>query len=200
MMAVITGDIINSKKVKTEQWLAILKELLNYWGKEPVKWQVYRGDSFQLEVSNINDALKAAYYLKAGIKTIANLDVRMAIGLGEKSHSSKNITEANGSAFVNSGECFEDLRKQRLAIKTFDPKFNDQMNLLLELALLTMNHWSPTVASIIKIALENPKENQKGIAKILGKSQSTISEALKRGGFEEIMDVEKRYRYLIGDI
>jgi hypothetical protein len=200
MIAVITGDIINSKRVKTEQWIVILKELLNYWGKEPEDWQIYRGDSFQIELSNVKDALKAAYYLKAGIKTITNLDVRMAVGLGEKTHAAKKITEANGSAFVNSGVCFEALRKQRLAIKTLDPELNDQMNLLLKLALLTMNHWSPTVASVIKVALENPKGNQKGLAKMLGKSPSTISEALKRGGFEEIMDVEKRYRYLIGDI
>lgn len=200
MIAVITGDIINSREVQTECWINKLKELLNYWGEEPEKWQIYRGDSFQLELQSINDALKAVYHLKAGIKSIKNLDVRMAIGLGEKIYNSTQVTESNGGAFVNSGECFEALKKQRLAIKTPNLEIDNQINLLFELALLTMNYWSPTVASIIKIALENPEKNQKEISKILEKSQSTISEALKRGGFDEIMHLEKRYRNLIGDL
>ena len=200
MIAVITGDIINSRSVETERWIDLLKELLEHYGAEPEKWQIFRGDSFQLELPKAEEGLKAAYYLKAGIKSIANLDVRIAIGLGEKSHSSKNITEANGSAFINSGECFEMLKKQRLAIKTPSQKVDEEMNLYFKLVLLTTNHWSPTVASVIRKALENPKKNQKEIAKIQGKSQSSISETLKRGGFEEIMDVEKRFRCLIDNI
>jgi len=200
MIAVITGDIINSREVKTEQWIDKLKKLLNHWGKQPIKWQIFRGDSFQLELSHAGDALKASYYIKAGIKTIGNLDVRMGIGLGEKTYVTKKITEANGSAFINSGECFEQLKKQTLAIKTNDAKIDDQMNLLFKLALLTMNHWSPTVASVIKVALEQPEKNQKAMSEMLNRSQSAISEALKRGGFEEIMAVEKRYKYLIGGV
>ena len=58
MIAVITGDIINSKKSSPKLWLEALKTILNNYGSSPLVWEVYRGDSFQLEV-NPKDALKA---------------------------------------------------------------------------------------------------------------------------------------------
>ena len=42
--------------------------------------------------------------------------------------------------------------------------------------------------------IENPEKNQNDIALLLGKSQSTISEALKRGGYEEIMQLNAFYK------
>ena len=42
--------------------------------------------------------------------------------------------------------------------------------------------------------LENPNKHQKDIALILKKSQSSISEALKRGGYEEIIKLDNYYR------
>ena len=50
MTAVLTGDIINSRKSKTPDWLSNLKETLNKFGQEPKHWEIYRGDSFQLEI------------------------------------------------------------------------------------------------------------------------------------------------------
>jgi DNA-binding MarR family transcriptional regulator len=108
-----------------------------------------------------------------------------------------SITESNGTAFINSGECFDGLKKQKLEIKSPWHTFDEEINHLLELALLTMNHWSTVTALAIRTAMENPGMNQKAIAKKLGKSQSSISEALNRGGYEEIMNMERRYRHLV---
>ena len=116
MTGIITGDIINSKKSDPKQWLNALKTILNSYGKSPLTWEIYRGDSFQLEV-NPNLALEACILIKATIKQFENIDVRLAIGIGEKEYHSESITESNGSAFVNSGECFENLKKTTLAIK-----------------------------------------------------------------------------------
>ena len=49
-VAIITGDIIDSRKVKPETWLPALKMALSTYGKEPKHWEIYRGDSFQLEI------------------------------------------------------------------------------------------------------------------------------------------------------
>ena len=49
MIAVITGDIINSQKSDSELWLPKLKELLGSWSTTPENWEVYRGDEFQLK-------------------------------------------------------------------------------------------------------------------------------------------------------
>src|SRR5687768_12105756 len=104
MISVITGDIINSKRIKPSTWLKALKKDLNSWGDTPKQWEIYRGDSFQLEIKNAADALTAAIQLKTTIKSLKGVDVRMAIGIGEKNHNARNITESNGSAFIHSGE------------------------------------------------------------------------------------------------
>lgn len=188
MVAIITGDIVNSRKDNTFAWLSTLKETLVTMGQEPKQWEIFRGDSFQLETTPV-EALTQAILIKASIKQGKDLDVRMAIGIGDKTHDAPKITEANGTAFINSGKCFETLKKKYLAIETPNPDFNDQMNLMFDLALLTLNDWSPATAETVKLALNNPGLNQKELGLLMGKSQSSISEALSRAGYEELLKV-----------
>ncbi|WP_421889255.1 SatD family protein [Marinoscillum sp.] len=194
--AIITGDIINSRKAESTEWLPALKGALNQYGSTPKAWEIYRGDSFQLEVS-AEKALYAALYLKACMRQYKNLDARIGIGLGEKTHSASRITESNGSAFRHSGECFDSLKKNTLAIKSEWPELDQEVNGYLSLALLTIERWASNASTIIKTAMENPQLTQTELAKKLGKSQSTISESLTRAGYDEIMQMEKQYRNLI---
>ena len=193
MIAVLTGDIINSKEGSIESWLNILKETLHQYGDEPKNWSVFRGDSFQLSLAP-EKALMAALHIKSTIKQTKLQDVRIAIGIGDENYSSSKISEANGSAYVNSGECFESLKKQTLAIKSNNEKLDQSLNIMFSLLKLTINNWSSSVSEVIKTAIENPEENQKSLARLLNKSQSNVSESLKRGGFEEIMNINEFYK------
>ena len=108
MTSILTGDIIKSRSIKnSEVWLSILKEALIACSQNTSQWNIYRGDSFQLESSNIAESLKTAIYIKACIKTIKGLDVRIAIGVGEKTFSGNSVVESNGEAFQFSGETLE---------------------------------------------------------------------------------------------
>jgi hypothetical protein len=93
-----------------------LKECFERIWQRTERLEIYRGDSFQLVVDPA-DALVIVLLLKATIKQHKALDVRMAIGIGTIDYTSK-VTESNGSAFINSGECFEGLKKQTLGIQT----------------------------------------------------------------------------------
>lgn len=194
--SIITGDIINSRNASTtEIWLNGLKKILKRYGNEPKNWEIYRGDSFQVEISDPAESLFAAILIKASIKQIKNLDVRLAIGIGDKTYSAEKISESNGSAFVNSGNCFENLKGKTLAIKTPWYEFDNQINTLIDLAALTMNSWGSVSSEVTSVAMLNPTMTQKELAQLLKKkSQSTISESLKRGGYEEILQMEKLFR------
>ena len=187
---------MNSRKIPDSRWLKTLKSALNRYGQEPLSWEIYRGDSFQLEVKP-PEALQAALFIKASIKHYKQLDARMAIGIGEKNFEASKITESNGSAFIHSGECFENLKKQTLAIQSPWLEVDQEINLYLDLALLTIDNWTSNISFIIKTAIEYPELTQGELAKRLNRTQSTISESLNRAGFEEIMHMEKRYRELI---
>ena len=58
MIAVITGDIINSKKMNPKAWLKPLKTELDTIGDTPKIWEIYRGDSFQAIINNAGRCFK----------------------------------------------------------------------------------------------------------------------------------------------
>ncbi|MFD0941440.1 SatD family protein [Pedobacter boryungensis] len=194
MIAVITGDIINSRALP-EEWISTLKSALEGLFGKNINWEIFRGDSFQIEL-NAKDALINAIYIKACIKTLKKADVRIGIGIGKKSTNSTKVTEANGEAFVNSGFAFDTLKvnKVNMALKTPCKAFDANFNLLIKFALIAMDNWGPISAEMIKYAIENKNLKQDKIAKISGRSQSSVSEALKRGHYAEIIELENKYR------
>jgi len=189
MKAVLTGDVINSRKVETSKWLSVLKEALGEYGKPPTQWEIYRGDGFQLKIEP-SRAIRTALYLKACIKQLSKLDVRIAIGIGEEEYAAEKISESNGSAYARSGEAFETIKKRKMVLST-GSNSDELWNAMLDMAMLTANDWSAAVAEAVKVALENPEKNQQQLAELVGKSQSTMSEALTRGGFEELMEMNR---------
>lgn len=112
MICIITGDIKGSRRAKSANWLEGIKQLFQKFGKNPIDWEIYRGDEFQLEVKNSEEALLVAFQIKAYLRTIS-LDARMSIGLGDKTYKAKRISESNGSAFINSGEAFNLMKKTK---------------------------------------------------------------------------------------
>ena len=122
MIAILTADIINSRKLPSKKWMDAFKAFLNTFGKSPNDWEIYRGDEFQIEIKNPEDALLIAVQIKSFFKSI-HLDVRISLGFGDKTYKTRKITESNGSAFIRSGQKFETLKKQKLnLVKSFSFK------------------------------------------------------------------------------
>ncbi|HAH54369.1 MAG TPA: hypothetical protein DCM02_03555 [Flavobacterium sp.] len=201
MIAIITGDIVNSRKLSSKIWIDGLKKLLNTFGKNPIEWDIYRGDEFQLEVKNPEDALVVALQIKSYFKSI-KMDVRMSIGLGDMTYKAKKISESNGTAFSRSGEVFETLKKQKinLAINSGNEAFDDEINLMLRLSLTFMDNWFIQSAEFVLTAIENPSLSQEEIGVKLGINQAAVSRRRKRAQFDLVMEVEKYFRNKIKTI
>ena len=198
MTSILTGDIIKSRRSQDSLWLNSLKEILNTLGDSPKYWQIYRGDSFQLEVENPEKAFYTALKIKAQLKSTENIDVRIGIGIGKKDFNTNSITESNGEAFINSGYAFDNyLKKQTIAIKTPWEEINKELNIAFDLALLTMDSWTKNSAEVFKLSLQQEDFTQKEIGEVLGITQGSVSERQKRAGFESIMKLEKRFQKLI---
>lgn len=188
MIAVITGDIIHSRKVASEVWLPKLKTYFASIASRPGEWEIYRGDSFQLEIP-VNDALRTAFCIKALIKANNKIDVRMGIGIGEKEYTGASVTESSGTAFTRSGHRFEQLKDQTLGVKSAFENTDTDFNLLLKLAGFIADNWKPATSETIFHMLNNPNILQKELAHQLEKSNTTISKALKRGAYDELLEV-----------
>ena len=201
MICIVTGDIIGSRKLKSKNWIDGLKKLLNSIGKSPIDWEIYRGDEFQFEVKNPENALFITLQIKAYLKTI-KLDARMSIGFGDKTHKAKKISESNGTAFVRSGELFETLKKQKinLAVSSGNVAFDTEINLILKLGLSFMDNWLVQSAEFVGITLINQSLSQEEIGLQLGINQAAVSRRRKRAQFDLVLETEKYFRNKIKTI
>lgn len=195
MTSVITGDIIGSRQQESEHWVEDLKKILSPLGKNPSEWEVYRGDEFQIEVKNPEDVLLTAVLIKAHLRAIKS-DARMSIGFGNKTHNAEKISESNGTAFINSGELFETLKKQKvtLAMRTRDTSFDEKLNLMMQLALTFMDNWLVQSAEFVAKAIENPTLSQEELGQKLGINQAAVSRRQKRAQFDLVMNLDRYFR------
>lgn len=196
MIAVITGDIIGSRKAESLLWVEALKTKLGKYGSTPKEWEIYRGDEFQIELMEPEKALLCALELKACIKTFHKLDVRMSIGLGDKSYQGDRVSESNGTAFSNSGNQFDQLKKQKinLAVRSPHKEFDQEINLMLKLALVTMDTWSTVSAELADIVFANPHLLQEEIAQQLKIKQSAVSQRTRRAQLDLVMELIQYYQ------
>jgi len=187
MTSVITGDIINSKNVEPKIWLPLLKDALNFLESDTRLWEIYRGDSFQIELKNPQNSFLSAVYIKACIRMIKGLDVRLAIGIGAKTYQ---------------GETVEYLKKDKvnLKIKTPDDTLNRDLNLYFKLTLISMDNWTVNSAEIIKKQIENPNKIQTEIAQLIGINQEAVSKRMKRANLEEILELNALFSYKISNL
>jgi len=195
MTSVITGDIIGSRQQKSKDWVEDLKKILAPFGETPGQWEVYRGDEFQIEIQNPEEALLVAIQIKAQLKAI-KLDARMSIGFGDKTHNAEKVSESYGTAFINSGELFETLKKQKvtLAMRTGDAVIDEKMNLMIQLALTFMDNWLAQSAEFVAVAIENPTLSQEELGQKLGINQAAVSRRQKRAQFDLVMHLDRYFR------
>lgn len=187
MKAIITGNVMNFQEIDSEIWSKELQNLFRTVGKEQKDWTFYQENHFQLLIE-ANKAFEFAILIKATLIAIKPLDARIAIGIGEIEYDSEQITESNGSAFINSGEQFNELKKSTLAIRTTNERVNQELKTVVDLITFIMNNWTEKMAEYFKIAYLNQNMNQKQLAKLLElKSQSTVSSILKRAAYDEII-------------
>jgi hypothetical protein len=180
----------------------LLKVLENNWIDT---YETYRGDSLQCEVRSpeyslrvaliirsffrayFPDELKPKVIFRKGDKAIAskgyfatNFDVRLGIGIGTVDFIKKNkITSSDGEAFRLSGEALDNLAQgtQRMALRTFNPSFNEQMEPPILLLDALIQKWTQNQAELVLYKLQDKKEEE--IAGQLKITQSAVNQRTK---------------------
>ncbi|TRZ43667.1 SatD family protein [Robertkochia solimangrovi] len=197
MTSVITGDIVNSRGVSDPQkWLKPLKKLLADRVEDELKWEIFRGDSFQAEITDPAKAFEMIVLIKSTIKMIKGLDVRMALGIGVKEGEPVNIAEARGEVYLHSGALFESLKQEKLsiALKSNDPEMDEELNLMFQLGCIAMDNWTPNSAEIVRLSILNPTLSQTELGMLIGIRQNTVSERQKRAYLDEVLAIRDHYK------
>lgn len=183
LYAIITGDIVSSRKVNVQEWMPKLEETLHYYSDN---FDIFRGDSFQLAVP-IEQSIEAIFLLKATIRTVEPLDVRIGLGIGEISHWDAHIKNSAGEALINSGEAFDELEKNFVSVKSPWEDWDESTTIMLQLATELANRWTLNMAETVAMTIKNPTANQRELAKLLNrKYQSQISTELGNANWQKI--------------
>ena len=171
LKGIITADIIGSTSIDADA-RGELPELINQLTDElqevsQIQVEIFRGDSFQVMVQDIEKTPLVAVLLRAGLRKselrskTKILDARMAIGIGKVSYINEKITLSDGEAFILSGREFDELGKRKLSILT--PSEDVNAELRVETAFLddVISHWTRQQSECIYNALlTNAKQYQ----------------------------------------
>ena len=211
MIAVITGDIINSRKMPDKMyWLERLKEILRQKPKisadEQSRAEIFRGDSFQWEWQKPEEVLKAALQIRAGLKALPlfhknKMDVRLAIGIGAAGYTSSSVTESDGEAYHFSGHRLDETKKsgEKLAIKTIWQDFDEEMTVSFQLASAIMDDWTAASAETAWHLLTEEMVQSK-LARKLNISQPAVNKRLSKSHLDAILHLEKHFRAKVKEL
>ncbi|SHL70745.1 hypothetical protein [Hymenobacter psychrotolerans] len=193
--AVITGDVVESTQYNYSDVLFVLKEsLTKAFERQPgARYEIIRGDSFQIFVPDSNVALSKAFEIRAllrsstvaGIGNKDQLDAKISIGVSSqaKHELRDSLGESYGAAFLRSGRQLNLLKSsgQRLVVVSDEPDTDSWMNLCLSVAELTISRWSPEQCKAILESIKNCNQTQ--IAQTLGITQAAVNQRLKNAGW-----------------
>ncbi len=203
--AIITGDIVNSTKLTVEgreimlNNLQLIPEVLS--PIQEVSIEIFRGDSFQVGISNASSALRCALAIRAWLRSHKDhrckiLDARIAIGIGTLDYESDALSTSDGEAYRLSGRLLDDMNKSRLEIKTPWHEVNEELKLSTAFADDIVNSWSQNQSKIILQRLITMK-NHVELSLEIGISRQMVDKSLKAAKEDLIEAYIRRYEVLI---
>src|SRR5690606_35831120 len=163
MKAVLTADLIESSQYDEGVLKKVLDTLTSEFDliikqnkKKTIRFNIYRGDSFQGIVEEPENALLISLQIKAAInrihlkKTKKNkayskiADFKIAIGIGSIDLERKAISESNGQAFQFSGRSLDEMKtgNRKTRLKTPDEEIDDEFNTSFYLLDTITDKWS----------------------------------------------------------
>lgn len=212
IQAIITGDIIDSTRLteaERKKMLAALKKVFQEIEdkKQKVDFKIFRGDSFQGNCPEPEDALWISLKIKTALLKVSlsggQLDARIAVGIGKAGKPTKNIGTADGEAFRNSGQLlnpktkeeYKKLKDYKFLFKSPWNEVNEEMEVLLSALDALISKWTTEQAEVVYELLKHKTQTQ--IATELNKSQSSISERLQNANWLAVNNILARYQTVI---
>ncbi len=206
--SIITADIVNYTKF-VESAEGNLVDEFTKWTKKmgdfsEVKYELFRGDSFQCLIPNLSQTLKIcllnrAYFLRLS-KNQNGLDLRQSIGVGNIDLLKKTLSRSDGEAFRYSGRSFDGMDKKgnRIIFKSSFPEVDAELNTSLSLLEAIIQGWTSTQADVFFYKLQGKKEKE--IAEQLNISQPAVNRHLKAVSWSAIEKLLNRFEELITKI
>jgi Sigma-70, region 4 len=206
--SIITADIVNYTKIAQSSGGNLIDDFTKWTKKmsifSEVKYEFFRGDSFQCIIPNLNQTLRVcllnrAYFLRLS-KNQNGLDLRQSIGVGDVNSLKKTLSRSDGEAFRYSGRTFDEMDKKGncLVFKSSFSEIDAELNTSLTLLEAIIQGWTSTQAEVFFYKLQGKKEKE--IAEQLNISQPAVNRHLKAVSWSAIERLLNRFEELVTKI
>lgn len=197
--AVLTGDVIKSSRLAPEVRQHVMDCIVQtgnrlpeiFAGVEVSGPEVFRGDSWQMLISDARYGLHSAFYLRAVLRSLFLVDTRIGIGVGGLERPpSAAVGSADGPAFRRSGRALDQLRRNETMLCLLEEEptaINDMLNAGLRFGARWASQWSKVEAFAVARSLEGRKQIEIADAWLGGATTpQNAANALRRAGWSEL--------------
>jgi hypothetical protein len=199
-IAVISGDIVSSTKLTSDQFEQLLERI-----KEIQKWitegyssnahSIERGDEFQTVVHDIENALRYTIIYRVGIKALGKaFESRISFAIASNADLRESVSESMGDAFVLSGRGLKTLKNDRLLFNSDSIELTEHFDLLLKYLDRQLTDLTSRQCEVMLPMLRtNEGLSISALAKQLNVATATASKSFKASGWPLISELNGRF-------
>lgn len=199
-IAVISGDVVNSTKLNSDQYEQLLKRV-----KDIQTWltlenaanahSIERGDEFQSVIHDIQYSLKYAIVYRVGIKALGKaFDSRISFAIAANANLRESLSESMGDAFVLSGRGLKGLKNDRMLFRSDRIALTQHFELLFKYLDRQLTELTSRQCEVMWPMLKsNEAIPISDLAKKLDIATATVSKSLKASGWSLINELNNQF-------
>ena len=193
IVGVLTGDIVKSQQIAVgnydEMLYALESTLRMLVEKSKVKFDIFRGDSFQVAFPNVEDVIEGALIIRLALKiNTPSIHVRQSIGIGTVSSQRHNAKSSTGEAYVLSGNGLDQMKSQQLVVNSNSHAFQSRMSLMTKLVDALVGGLTLIQSEALLQFLIAQDKSHSEIASSLNKTRSNTTKLLIASHYQLISE------------
>lgn len=199
-ISVISGDIINSTELSSEQFERLLTRIkdIQTWINEGNKSNVHsieRGDEFKTVVHDIENSLRYTIIYRVAIKALGKqFDSRISFAIASNADLRESVSESMGEAFILSGRGLKNLKNDRLYFDSDHLELSENFNLLFKYLDRQLTELTARQCEVMLPMLRtNDALSVNELSSRLNIAAATASKSLKASGWSLISELNYRF-------
>lgn len=206
MIAVLTGDLVNSTKMSNDTYKNVIKSLQNLIVDTNKQFkatgEIYRGDAFQIQYPTPIHALKSTLLIKLALHlssfSTKPIQCTLSLAYGHYEVYSDKPNTSSGPVFIQSGRELEKTQRGELSVN-FE-KDESEMKLLTQFLNHLLNRLTKTQAQLLYTYVENDFAEHRKLAELTGTTRQNISNRLGNIGASLVKNYMKVINTKINEV
>ncbi len=202
-VAVLSGDIVGSSELEPtvfrETLQALNVSLQGLKKRYAGRYEIFRGDAFQLLLQQADLAVECALTIRLALKATVNMDVRIGIGIGCIDPLGEQLGRSNGEAFILSGRGLDSLNRQYMGVFSHKQHLQQHFELVTKFADKQLQALSQKQAEALRVYWQLAEPSHAALAKRLGCSRVNATKLLNLSQYQLLEEYKLYFKQLMDE-